>query len=189
MPLRVHLADGSSVKLTEVWLYPHSLVLLADAIAEQVGVGKPELTFIGSPSWAVSGVITNAIFERFDMHTASGHLQDIRRIQKAAHDAARWLPPECFVDLDIQPIHSATALGPETDVSQIFPDQPFRGILFSKSNFAGVSHSRERKTKKALMAHAREYVVSPWLPIVRTRDFSSEHILSKDQISYVELCK
>lgn len=180
MALSILQTNGCAVIATDIYLVPASIVLLAEVLSDQVGANRPDLIWFGSPTWVISGMISDHVMTRIDGAIDNRRIDDVQRLFQIASDNSEWIPVECLTGVPTTQLPDVQGYGPDKSIFKLVPNQT--GWLSSKGNFHGVSRSREHKAKTAMGNLSRDYVIAPWESSLKIRNISTVSEIPYDRI-------
>jgi hypothetical protein len=184
----IDLSNGTTKHALEIAMVPEAPVLLAQVLADNIGISRDQMIWFGSPAWVVSGAITDAILAKAADRVDERRRDDIRRLAELAAEHGKFITDAAIVGFPALDLSKLRGHGPAFDFDQALPaTRKWKGLLFggSEGTFAGIPPNRERRAREMLRQQPYDYVIDPWSPVVACRTFGEAFEIPKQQIRAV----
>ncbi|MGB7656246.1 MAG: hypothetical protein WBL74_12260 [Novosphingobium sp.] len=188
--LKIEKLTGDAQFAHSVEMVPQSVVLLAEVLAQSIGLSKQEMIRFGSPSWVISGVISDAIMHRIDRKADDRRRAGVRILADLASANAAMIPDATISGLPTSELAEIVGMGLKFDLDAEFPmTTRWKGVFFGgqEGTFAGISASRERRARNELAHYSQEYVINPWSSEIRFGNFAQEFVIDKADILHISV--
>lgn len=183
--LCVSLQNGEEVRASHVTLYPESLMVMAEALAQGPPENPFEVAYLGDLAGALAYGYAQKKFADQDTKKSQQRELDVSHLLHLAKDNARAFNVESIVDVHQLAGRTLIAEGPVFSFDEAVPPNQAQGLFGRrKPAFAGVPVQREDNVRRGFRHLQRNWVLPNWMEAVDC-EFKGE----KFSISRRDICK